>query len=663
MTRAANVTGRVLPGITLTILMFGLAVTTFATDSKYQKKFDGLEDQATRVRGVALSILKQIKKIDAEYRTLDGHAIKTRTGEAQGQLTRVYRLRETYEATNEEILNGLTALESELKHAPTDEAELKPAITGLIAELTKYERAVSKYYDRSIRDFGQPSTGPMMVVEPSAGERFSISGEATAGLGSGSYKRPNATPSYEASTTDISFGIKGRYIPFDRTNVLFHLDRQSKIERREIAMINFGASGVRRFTANTSATAGFEVSKYSDKNNDILDYSTTGLFGRVDHVAGSSRFGGELRRDSRNYSNNDVLDYTTTTFLAHAILPQGSGSLRLNLKYQKRDNEDISFIPDHTEFHPSLLWKFPSGNRELGVSYQKISYPDVDDSPLDNTRIKAHLDMFTQDGTKSVRYGPAVMLYQFPNVDDGDFYDFKLRHHYSDHSRRSSSRQIDLAYRLHQDTTKFDFAQFSLRKESRPIGSGHYSRLHAAVRFYTETSWEAGRAVPAGTTDTVVFKVFSEPHTVDFQFGFGWLKTGSRWYRMLSIGPLVGAKFYIDPNGKDKTGEDADIDYNLMNPRNFVKGGIEVVLSGATAPGITWRGDASYNMLARYNAEPKTTTNYIKINGRTTYPVTPEWKIDGYMRLQSTKMSEKSSTDRERFEIGLQARYLFDIRR
>jgi hypothetical protein len=305
----------------------------------------------------------------------------------------------------------------------------------------------------------------------------------------------------------------------------------------------------------------------------------------------------------------------------------------------------------------------PGGKREIGVSYQKISHPDANDSPLDNTRIKAHLDMFKQDGTRSVRYGPAVMLYQFPNRDDKDFYDFKLKHDYTDRSRRSSSRQIDLVYRLHQDTTKFDFAQLSLRKESRPIGSGWYSRLHAAGRFYVESSYEAGRTLPVGTTDTVIFEVFSDPHTVDLQFGFGRLKTGSGWYRLMSIGPLVGAKFYIDPNGEAKAGVETDIDYSLMNPRNFVKGGIEVVLAGATASGVTWRGDASYSLLARYNAEPKTTTNYVKINGRTTYPVSPDWKIDGYMRVQLTKMSEKSSTDKERFEFGVQARYLFDIRR
>ena len=650
----------------LLLAVIALSVSSAgAADSKLQDKFDGLDEQATRARGLALSILKQIKQIDKKYRSSDGTALTALKSEAQQKLGRIEKIKGAFEGTSDGVIKGLAALSTDVTRAGDDPiaTALKPAIARVNTDMGKYARAVDKYYDRSVKDFGRPSTGPMAIVAPTAGDRFSITGEAMTALGSGTYKRPNAIPSYKASTSDISFGIKGRYIPAERTNILFNLDRQARIERREIATLNFGVAGVRQFSDKVTATAGLKLSKFTDKDDKDQNFSTTGLFAKIDHQSGGRRFGGELQTEKRNYSENDVFDFSTTSLLGHVILPRSDGSLNLNLKYLKRNNDDLSFLADHTEFNPSVLWKFDNGGKEAGLSYQKISHPDLTDSPLDNTRIKAHLDLSKQDGTKNVRYGPAVMIYQFPNIDDGNFYDFKFKHHTSEMAKKSKTRQIDAVYRMHKDSTQFDFAQVSLSRESRPTGSGRYSRLNLAARFYVETSYEVGRTVAPGTTDTVSLEAYAEPHTLDMQYTMGWLKTSSGWYRMLTIGPLVGAKFYVDPNGEDKSNKETDTDYNLKNPRNFARAGVEVVLAGNTSSGLSWRGDASYSALARYNADPMTTTNYIKINGRVTYPVAPEWKVEGFMRFQSTKMSEKSSTDLERFEIGVQARYLFDVRR
>ncbi len=650
----------------LFLAIMALSVSSVGAGGNLQDKFDDLDEQATRARGLALSILKQIKQIDKEHRSGDGIALAASKGDVQQKLGRIEKIKGIFDGTNDEVIKGLQALQRDLARASANHpaaTALKPAIARVNTDMGKYSRAVKKYFDRTVNDFGRPASGPMAVVSPGVGDRFSITGEATAALGNGTYKRPNAIPSYKASTSDISFGVKGRFIPAERTNVLFNLDRQARIERREIATLNFGVAGVQQISDDLTATAGLKLSKFTDMNDKNQDFSTTGLFAKAALQSGGRRFGGELQTESRNYSENDSFDYSTATLLGHAFLPLSDGSLGFNLKYMMKNNDDLSLMPDHTELNPRVILKLDNGGKEAGLSFQQISHPDESNSSLDNTRIKAHFDMSKQNGPKNVRYGPAIMLYQFPNIDDGNFYDFKFKHHTSEMAKRSTTRQIDAVYRMHKDSTQFDFAQVSLSRNSRPMGSGVYSRLNLAARFYVETSYEVGRTVAPGTTDTVSLEAYAEPHTLDMLYTMGWLKTSSGWYRMLTIGPLVGAKFYIDPNGEDKSNKETDTDYNLKNPRNFARVGIEVVLAGNTSSGVSWRGDASYSMLARYNADPVSTTNYIKVNGRVTYPVAPDWKVEGFMRLQSTKMNEKSVTDLDRFEIGVQARYLFDVRR
>jgi len=394
-----------------------LSTTVTATSAKdLSKRFDELSQQVNRTRGLALSILKQIKQIDRECRDENGYPIDSRTTDAQDQLSRVRLLVSSFETNSDEAEKSLAIISRKLSKLSSDDSlviRLGPELDKIEADIKKHRKYVKRYYQKSISDFGEKSPDEMTMVSLDPGEKLSISGEVTAGLGSSRYKRPNASPGFKASATDISFGVKGRYIPAKRTNILANLDHKTTVQRREIGLTRFGASVVQNLSAKATGSAGFDYLKYSDKENDLADFNDFGMFAKFDYDTNGKQFGLKAKRVKRSYSNVDA-EYTTTDLSSRGVLPIGRGYVRLQVDYFEKSNE-IEFL-DHREFNPSLLWKLSPAGTEMGFSYQDFSHPNQDNSAADNNRLKAHIHFVSKSGGQSSRWGPEVMIYKFTHA-------------------------------------------------------------------------------------------------------------------------------------------------------------------------------------------------------------------------------------------------------
>ncbi len=639
-----------LAAILPTISAFAVSPGNLSADTEQ------LQSQTNRARGMALSILKQIKQLDSDCRGPGNTPIPGKTMEARTRLGRLERLVTMFRQNVEEaerLAGGIETRLSGLTDGDALRGQLSPTVKKAGEDLRKYARLVDKYYSRSISAYGQPIADAPTVSGLTGDERLSLTGEFAAALGTSKYKQPHANPVFEADAADFAIGVKGQFLPAKRTNIQFHLNNETKVERRKIGLTGVGASVMQILNDNMTLAGGLDLMKYSDKDNDVFNFSDRGLFARFNLGQANRKFDAELRSVKRGYSNVDGADYTTKTFLGNAVLPAGVGRFKLRLRYLSRTYE-IDFF-DHTELNPSAIWQFSESGSEVGLSYQQFARPNLDDSPFDNNRIKAHLQLKSQRGSKTTRWGPEVMMYSYPNDEDRDFIDFKLIRKTTGRDKKYSSTDWQAVYRKHKDSTQFDFAQITYRRSSRPIGSGVYSRLNLAGRVYTESSDE---------DDPLRFANVAPPHTVDFYWAFGWIKSGKGWFQRLSIGPIIGTKFYMDTERADAFDEDVvDVDYVARNPQNTGRIGLEFALAGSSLSGITWRVDLKDEFSIYYNADPQRSNNMLELNGQVTYPVNDQWVVDGYTRFYSNNASTESASDLNKYNIGVQVRYLFDIRR
>jgi len=308
-----------------------LTMVAVASAKNLNKRFDELSQQVNRTRGLALSILKQIKQIDRDCRDESGNPILSRTAEAQERLGRVRLLVSSFEAGSEEAEKLLAAFSRKMSKLPSDDSlvvRVGPELGKMEADIKKLKKYVKRYYRKSIDDFGEKSPGEMAMAGPAPGAKLSISGEATAGLGSSRYKRPNANPGFKASATDISFGVKGRFVPSKRTNILANLDHKTTVQRREIGLTKFGSSVVHNLSSKATGSAGFDYLKYSDKENDLADFNDFGMFAKLDYDTNGKQFGFKVKSVKRSYTNADT-EYTTTDLSSKAALPLGRGYVKL----------------------------------------------------------------------------------------------------------------------------------------------------------------------------------------------------------------------------------------------------------------------------------------------------------------------------------------------
>jgi len=636
-------------------------------DNQLQERFDQLQAQTNQARGLALAILKRIKTIDIEYRTSDG---QPKIGEAPAvrtELGKIQPIKESFEQIAGGTLSELEEFDKELAKADesSNAASLKTEAGGLKEDIQKYQKYVDRFYRKTVDDFGEPMTTMVLVSgERETGGRLVFSGEASGGFGAAKYKRPNASPIQDVSGSDLNLGVNGRYLLSSRTNLVGSFNHQSTVERREISTTDFGASIVHSLNDKMTGSAGLELSSFNDKETDAADFSDVKLFAKYQLSDGQRKVDAEISNTSRGYGDNENLDYSITRLFGKAQLPVGTGLMNLQLVYQKKSHEDILDYMTYSEFSPSMVYQLTPGGSELGVSYQAFSHPEVDDSPLDNTRLKAHYYSVTKTQGRTVKFGPEFYWHKLPNAEDDEydgFYDFTLMKQVTTRTNRAGLSRWEINYRMFSDSTRFDFAQLTYRKDSRPLGSGYFSKFKTAARFYVETSYKSDSVYDPSSGGRTVMEEYCPAHTLDLYWNFGWSKTARGFLRQLSIGPVLGARFYFDQNGEDRSNKETDEDFILQNPANVAKAGIEAVLAGATTTGITWRADGSYVLTALYNADPKTTTGVFQLNGQVTYQINVQWLVEGYLKFHQTRMDEASAIDLDKSDIGVRVRYLFDV--
>ena len=642
----------------LMVFLIGTGSSARAGDA-LQERFDEYQVSVNRARGLALSVLKTVKYIDGQFRGADGRPLVGKTAEARTHVVKAMKLKNSFEATANQCDKQSDWLTKELSRRSDADAAMKTEVSGMQADIAKYRKYVNRYYDKTVADFGEPSPSAPTLANFTPGQQLSISGEAVASLGRSAYKRPNASPSVDVSATDIAFGVNARYAPRATTNVLAHVDHKSTVQQREIGLTNFGASVLQNFSSKISASAGLDYSKYSDKENDAADFSDMGLFARFDYTAGGRKVDAKLKHVKRKFGNAPTSlfgdpNYNITTLTGNAQLPFGRGALKMRLNYVEKRN-DIEFL-DHNEINPSITWQFTPGGSEAGVNFYQFSHPNEDDSPQDNNRMKIHYYVVKSSGAKLVRFGPEVLMYKFPNLEENEYNDFKFMYQSQSRQRGMNSTRWNIVYRMYSEDRFKDFAQLQYRREKRPLGSGKYSKYNLAGRYYTESS---------DKDDPLRFGTAHPPHTADLYYSFGWVMAANSWIQQWSIGPMFGSKMYFDTERDEAFGSYVDsIDFVWQNPRNTARLGIEFGAVG-NANGMSIRATAKYYMSLQYNTDPIYTTSILEIDGRMTYPIRPEWQIEGYTRLHSTRAEDgtNSYADLDKTDIGLQVRYLFDVQR
>ncbi len=658
--------------ILITIFIAAINVPILAASiDELQTNYDNLSIRFNKVKGLALSTLKEIKQIDTECRNSQGEPLISKMDLARNKLTKVELLRVSFENAYQDATVLLAQINNDLNSLDKNEPlviELKPTLAKIGIDLDKYRKYVERYYQKAIDDFGQPMTASIASSGLGQRKNLYLSGEATIGLGSSKYERVNINPGVNISGKDLSFGLKGKYIAAAKTSVFAFVDHKSTVEQREIGLTKLGASVVQQFSPNLSATAGFDVNKYADKENEVADFSDFGIFSRLSYRNQGKRFNLNYRKVTRSYSNADESaltiipdfparfdlykpDYTTTSFSTDATIPAGQGEIKAQLRYFKKEVGNKFF--DFEELSPSLVWTLSPSGSQLAASYQTFTHPNQDSAVTDNNRLKVRYHSVSRNGNSVKTWGPEVMLYQFPLAEENDYTDVKLMKKIDSRGDSYSSTKWEISYRIYSDSIQFDFAQLQYRKNIRPIVSGKYTSFNIAARYYTEAS---------DKDDLLRFGNVHPAHTLDFYWDFGWSKSKTGFVQKFSLGPILAARMYFDTERADAFDADfVDIDFVLLNPRNSARAGMKLGMSGVSTTGTTWRANISYVWSTLYNAVPIRSTNILELNTQINYPVDDKWSVEGYSKMHRTRADIDSPADLNKLDIGIRAKYLFGL--
>ncbi len=649
------------------ILTVALAAQTAATSVKEQ--FDDATKYVNRTRGLTLSILKQVKQVDRLYRSSSGTPVEGQRPVAREQLAATKLLVGSFNETSRDAEDMLRALKQHSEYA--DRA------SDMEKDVKKYRKAVDKTYGKAVDDFGEPPDRASYSATPiQPGARLSITGEATGTLGTSGYKRPNVTPEFDQSTTEFGIGARGKWIINEKLNVDAKLARQSTVERIAQNRSNVGAALNFAVTPQLYLTGGFDWSGYNESDFDTNDFGDFDLFVKSDYRGTGLRGNAMIKSSKRSYDEKTIahpgkgalaLDYSTTQLLANAILPAGTGELKIRLNYLSKSHDYDR--RDYTKFNPSAVWEITPGGSEMGFSYEILSHSNLlegDPSsyenqvnafvlmqtggiPRDSKRIKAHYKAKKREGATMKTWGPSVALYSYPDDKESDFKDLKFDYNRVSFENGSSSTNFRLMYRLTGDKA-FDFVQLEIRRDRSPSSAGIYNNTSLAARFYTEQSHDDSLANMAPA------------HTLDANWRFGLNLSASAPINRLSVGPVIGGRMYFDTERDDKLdGDLLDVDFLLKNPRNFVRIGVEATTGIVTPTGFKINGKLGWQTIVLYNSDPKRSTKLLTLDVRGSYQINSQFFLDGNVDFHRTRADEKAFADLDRTGIRFQVRYLIDV--
>ncbi|MBD3333350.1 hypothetical protein GF356_10910, partial [candidate division GN15 bacterium] len=619
--------------LVLIVLSASLLGSTRTADLEMQ-----MQQLAGRSRGLALTVLKQLKAFDQKYR-IDGEPDRRRLAEANQELWKTRLLVDAFNGARAEFETASDRFDRYSGEATSDE---KASVKKLTALMSKYERLINKYYGAAIDDFGEPVQQRPEYVTRTTDGTVLLSGEANFGLGLSKYKRQTAGIDFGGG--DFQFGVKGTFKPSPGFNINAFLDHTNTNERVDYSLTNFGANTGFFFSRYAAIRGGFGYQAYSLADNDAAGYGQLRLHGDFDYKNPLFRFNAGIELNSRGYED-DALDYSTTAFHAQAIKKIGQGHLKGNLKYLTREPDNEILKANDLDLRAE--YRVPSGRFEIGGEYRKISFPELPEVvqgqtafgityPRDKDKIKVRFEWLRDEIGNSSRRGFHGIWYSFPSADDSDFYDIMYKSTgRARKNNRLKSNRLTLMYRLHQDSLAHDYAQFRWSRNGRPIGLGTYSTTTIVLRAYTTFTDE---------DDPFRYAKLPPPNTVDFYWSFGWSKTGNGALKNISIGPLVGASFAIDPERQDAYDPD-DINYIFPNPANEAKVGVESQMVWIISGLIRWNVNARYEFQTYYAADPVRTKHNIVIRSTFGYRINKNWGIDGKLNVHETRVDVDSPAD------------------
>lgn len=624
------------------------------------KALQHLHDDASRLvnrsRGLAVAILKQIKSMDESCRRRGGEPVQDKEPLARQILGRIEPLRESFDNNvrdAEKAIDRFNHNLAKIESPGEEERKLKEDVDLLRADLAKYEGYVEKFFDRSLRDFGSPirlkgGVFAGMAVPAQRAPGLRISGELSSAGGGSSYKRPHQDPRTSLTSGDLNLKVAGTFWPSALTQINFRGSRQNTIEQRKIALTEAGAGVSHTFQGGVRLGVDLSYSGYDDVGYDSLDFeefSTGGGFGY-----GGQRIQADIRAKhlSRSYKDSKSADYKTLLLQPDLNIRVGMGSINLGTVYLSKSNE--MELLDHRELSPYFRWEFSRGGPELNFQFQQFTYPNQNNSQDDNNRIKASFFNKTTSASGRVRYGPEVAIYRYPNAEDKDFADYGLALSHQSFGRQASMLSLRAIYRIHEDTLQYDFAQVTLRKSKRPVGSGFSWESNLAGRYYTESS---------DKDDSLRLANVHPPHTLDSYYRMGWVITGRRALREVAFGPITGAKFYFDTEWEDAF--ENDVDYVWRNPQNTVVGGVYLKTVILPSPVFRIRAGGRYQVSFLYNAEPVRNYSLADVNLSAEYALGRQLHIEARGNMHLTRADIESDTDLEKTDFGLVVRYLLDV--
>ncbi len=622
----------------LLVMLIALSSVAAEDSANALQQGDELDRQVRDARRQALAVLRQIKRLDENYRDASGEPIQSKVTEAQRHLARVETVLESFQKTLQ------TARRS--------------ADQSTRAELDKLDRVVRKHYDRAVSDFGPPRREAVAVTPLREGQVFSLTGEARTVLGFSGFKRPNAAPRISESSSNFALGFEGRFAPAARTNLLFGFDHERKVQRSKQTNTRFGVKALHELNRTWSLEGGLDLSHYADKTITVNSFSDFLLFAKTQMRNRYQQLNVGLSLNNHSYTNRVDEGYKDFTFQTDGQTVFGPGRIKARLRYMSR-SQDIEAL-SHKEFNPAVVWEFVRGGNEVGAEYQSISHGDLDSTQQarlagfsDVKRYKLHLHLVGREGNASRRWGPELHIYSYPNNEDAGFLDLKVIRRSTSRDSKVKISSADIVYRRYSGETQYDFIQLTYRKDNRPLGSGRYFKWNVAARAYLEQS---------DNDDLAQFSNFAPAHTADFYVAFGWAKPGRGWLQRLSIGPVASTRFYIDTDRADAyDGDLTDVNYIFPNPRNFARVGIEAGMGGVSTAGVTWQVDLRWLLTFLYAADPSRTSNQLELNSRVTYPVAQEWMLDGFAKFHRSRTELDSFSDLNKNDVGVQLRYLFDF--
>ena len=625
------------------------------------KMIGQLASDVSRQQGMALAILRQIKQFDADFRDASGRPLPNEKPRATKRLWMIQDLVEAFEDNDREIEKALKDFEKRRDKA-SDEQKEKIAV--LERKAAKFSGYVEKFYGRVTADFGRPQAVAREHRVTSGGGTIRLSGHSTIGLGGAGYKRPGVDPEVKSTSGDFNIGANVKFIPAENTNVDAKFNYKNTVQRRKIGLTDFGLHVTQLLGPATSLRAGIDVDGYSDRDNKNNNFKDVAFFGdfkaRLDQVD----FDAGLRFMGRSYSKVDTADYSTTSLKTAATLRQGLGHLRFMFNYLARSN-DVEAL-DHKDINPVFQWVTSGGGTELEVNFQQLSHPNVDDSPADVSRLKAHLYGVRETPSGSSRHGLKAAMYKYPNFEDNDFYDFG----YIVESRRRGTRlgrtNLDLLYRMYDADSRFDFAQFVFSRYSSPLGSGFYSQWSLTARYYTETIEVT--EFNLATLEEITYKAQPEGRA-EYLMDFGWIWGGTGTVRQMKLGPVLGSTMLIGYGLASRIatkGDGGEVDtdkYLFANPGNTIKAGLRWETRLYLSPGVTWQTRLYWVYSIFYQANPTRKTKRIEFATNVDYPITPQWYLDAGINLNSSRAEYNAVADLDQYNFTVNLKYLFDVSR